>query len=341
MPELRRNIITDDWVIVATERAKRPEDFTDKNRNVSSSVTVSFKENCPFCDGNEGLTPPEVYAVRDGASEANTSGWNVRVVSNKFPALTDVGEVRETTIGIYNTMSGIGAHEVIVETTDYSKSPALLKESEVNTIVDTYVNRYKKLSERKELKYIQIFRNHGKIAGASMEHPHSQIIATPVVPPIVERRLNGAKRYYDHNGKCVFCEILSEEKRDGRRIVFENEDFIVFEPFASKTPFETWIMPKKHNMKFECMDDSTRTSFAKVLRKTLRAMYAGLSDPAYNFVICTPPVNEGTEDKYSHWYVEIVPRLTVAAGFEMGTGIYINVATPEDTASFLRDNIEK
>jgi len=339
MPELRRNIVTDEWVIIATERVKRPEDFSDKNKNVDNSNGLSYKENCPFCKGNEALTPPEIYTIRKDADDIST--WEIRVVPNKFPALTSEGENTRTTIGIYEIMSGVGEHEVIIETSEHDKNPALLDEKAVSVIVDTYVKRYKDISQKTDIKYVQIFRNHGKIAGASLEHPHSQIIATPVIPDIVQRKFDIAKRYYENTCKCIMCDVISEEKRDTRRIIFENEDFLVFEPFASKVPFETWIVPKRHDLTFEHINGLETKSLGHVLSKTLRAIYKGLSDPAYNMVICTLPTDQTKENYYMHWYIQIIPRLTITAGFEMGTGIYINVTTPEDTAYFLRCNIEK
>jgi UDPglucose--hexose-1-phosphate uridylyltransferase len=333
MPEFRQDIITGNWVIVAKERAKRPEDFSEPEKPRKER----FRENCPFCVGNEKQTPPEVYAIREEGAEPDTPGWKVRAVPNKFPALTSNGQVNTGDVGIYRTMSGIGVHEVILETPDHDRSPAYLTEEEIADVIATYRHRHRVLLEDERIQYVSIFRNHGRIAGASLEHPHSQIIATPIVPPLVQHSISSAKDYHDRTGRCVYCHVLEEERKAGVRVVYSNPGFIVFEPFASRTPFETWIMPLRHSPSFGDISDQEIEQLADALGLTLRKIAQGLNDPAYNYMIRTAPtVSEYDGAEYLHWHISILPKLAIAAGFEMGTGIYINTATPEDTAKFLR-----
>lgn len=333
MPEFRQDIITGNWVIVAKERAKRPEDFSEPEKPQKEH----YRENCPFCVGNEGQTPPEAYAVRKDGTEPDTPGWSVRAVPNKFPALTPSGQVVMGDVGIYRTMSGVGAHEVILETPDHDRSPAELGKQELMDVISTYRHRHRALLEDDRIEYVSIFRNHGRSAGASLEHPHSQIIATPIVPPLIQDSISAAKNYHDRTGKCAYCHVLEEERQAGARVVYSNSGFIVFQPFASRTPFETCIMPLRHSPSFGEISDEEIEQLADALGLTLRKIAEGLNDPSYNYMIRTAPtVDEYEGSEYLHWHISIMPKLAIAAGFEMGTGIYINTATPEDTAKFLR-----
>lgn len=337
MPEFRRDPITGKWVIVATERAKRPENFSDKHKQEARKERS--RPDCPFCVGNETLTPPEVHCIRTEGTGPDSPGWCVRTVPNKFPALVPEGDVERAGGGLYATMAGIGVHEVIVETPAHDLSPGQLGTEEVEDIVRAYRDRFRSLAMDNRLRYILIFRNHGRTAGASLEHPHSQLIATPVLPPVVSEELSGAKDYYDRTGHCVYCHMVEEELVNGDRVVFENDRFVAFEPFASRTPFETWIVPKAHSPSFGDISEDEIPEFAEAMRFVLSRMHDGLNDPAYNYLIHTAPVGEPNGyDCYAHWHVEIIPKLAIAAGFELGTGIYINVATPEDTARFLRES---
>ncbi|MGI6519145.1 MAG: galactose-1-phosphate uridylyltransferase [Bacillota bacterium] len=334
MPEFRQDIITGNWVIVAKERARRPEDFSKPEKPHKEH----YRENCPFCVGNEGQTPPEVYAVRRDGSQPDQPGWKVRAVPNKFPALTSNGQVSTGDVGIYRTMSGVGAHEVILETPDHDRSPAELTQQELEDVIATYRHRYRALLEDDRIKYVSIFRNHGRSAGASLEHPHSQVIATPIVPPRIQDSISAANDYHSRTGKCVYCYVLEEEREAGVRVVYSNPGFVVFEPFASRTPFETCIMPLRHSPSFGEISDQEIQQLADALGLTMRKIADGLNDPPYNYVIRTAPIGDEYEDsEHLHWHIRIFPKLAIAAGFEMGTGIYINTATPEDTAKFLRN----
>jgi len=331
MPEYRKDPVVRRWVIIATERAKRPHDFTVPKEEAKGGF-------CPFDYGNEHTTPPEIFAFRPENTEPNSPGWWVRVVPNKFPAVNPDIEIEKYGHGMYDAMAGFGYHEVVVETPEHSSTFALYDDKQAEEIVWAYVKRFRQLRDDKRLKYILIFKNHGALGGASLPHPHSQIIAIPSVPKRVLEELNGAKDYYDYKERCVFCDMISQEKIENRRIVEENEDFIAFAPYASRFPFEVWIAPKVHSHDFGKIEDSQVKTFAIILRNTLKRIYKVLDNPPYNFVIHTSPTYE--EGKiYYHWHVEIMPRLTRVAGFEWGSGFYINPVPPEDAAKYLK-NVE-
>jgi UDPglucose--hexose-1-phosphate uridylyltransferase len=331
MPEYRKDPVVRRWVIIATERAKRPHDFTVPKEEAKGGF-------CPFDYGNEHTTPPEIFAFRPENTEPNSPGWWVRVVPNKFPAVNPDIEIEKYGHGMYDAMAGFGYHEVVVETPEHSSTFALYDDKQAEEVVWAYVKRFRQLRDDKRLKYILIFKNHGALGGASLPHPHSQIIAIPSVPKRVLEELNGAKDYYDYKERCVFCDMISQEKIENRRIVEENEDFIAFAPYASRFPFEVWIAPKVHSHDFGKIEDSQVKTFAIILRNTLKRIYKVLDNPPYNFVIHTSPTYE--EGKiYYHWHVEIMPRLTRVAGFEWGSGFYINPVPPEDAAKYLK-NVE-
>jgi UDPglucose--hexose-1-phosphate uridylyltransferase len=331
MPELRRDPITGEWVIIASERAKRPSDFALHSRGSEPDVS-----RCPFCPGNEAMTPPEIIAFRHPGSQRNAPGWWVRVVPNKFPALAVEGELSKTGVGMYDWMNGVGAHEVIIETPEHGRSLALLDARQVEDVLWAYRARYLDLKKDPRLKYILIFRNHGRVAGASLVHPHSQLIATPMVPGDVAAEMAGAKRYESYRERCVYCDIMRQESSEGTRMVVENDSFIAFEPYASKYPFETWVIPKRHGPSFAAVSAEEQAAFASILGETLRRIHVVLDDPPYNFTIHTAPCDSDERPDY-HWHLEVFPRLTIAAGFEMGTGIYINVTPPEIAAQYLRE----
>jgi len=329
MPELRKDPVIKRWVIIATERAKRPHDFKREKEEIKAGF-------CPFDYGNEHTTPPEIFAFRPPDTEPNTPGWWVRVVSNKFPALNPQLEIERYGVGMYDAMTGFGFHEVIIETPDHFASLATLDYKQVQEVVWAYKIRYNQLKKDDRIKYILIFKNHGRDAGASLQHPHSQLIALPIVPKRVEEELQGSKEYYDYKERCVFCDMIREEKRDKERIIEENEFFVSFAPFASRFPFETWILPKKHNHDFGEITEEEVKFLAKILKNTLYRIYTALDNPPYNMMIHTAPTN-GEGKKHYHWHIEIVPRLTKVAGFEWGSGFYINPTPPENAAKFLRE----
>jgi UDPglucose--hexose-1-phosphate uridylyltransferase len=332
MPELRRDPITGEWVIIASDRAKRPSDFAVRPRGAEVDDTT----HCPFCPGNESLTPPEIIAFRHPGSPRNGPGWWVRVVPNKFPALAVEGELSKTGQGMYDWMNGVGAHEVIIETPEHNRPFAFLDDRQIEDVLWAYRARYLDLKKDPRLKYILFFRNHGRVAGASLSHPHSQLIATPMVPGQVAEEMAGAKRYEGYRDRCVYCDILNQERSEGTRLVAENESFIVSEPYASRYPFETWVLPKRHGPSFAAISAEEQAGFAAILGETLRRVHVTLEDPPYNFTVHTAPCDDDERPDY-HWHVEIFPRLTITAGFEMGTGIHINVTPPEVAAQCLRE----
>ncbi len=327
MPELRYNVITRDWVIIATERAKRPDQF---KRTVPRKAMPVHDPKCPFCPGNEKMTPSATYMVpMDGA-------WRVRVTPNKFAAVSREGERKRTVQGIKRTITGVGIHEVIVETPEHNRTTALLSDSDAETLIETYLNRFKAASDDPRVEQVTIFKNHGEAAGTSLEHPHSQLIATPVITTQLRDRLFSALDHFDEYGECIFCRVLDQELKEQIRIILETEHFVSYIPFADLTPFSLLIMPRRHMACFNEMNDAEAADLARILRRILLKLYRGLGDPDYNYVVRTAPT-ENMGVKYYHWYVSVIPRLTRMAGFEMGSGMFINVSLPEENASFLRE----
>ncbi len=329
MPELRKDPITDRWVIIATDRARRPSDF--------SRETVEFTPGriCPFCTGYETKTPPEVLAIRDSGAP-NHPGWTLRVVPNKFPVLGIEGDLNRQGEGMFDKMVGIGAHEVVIETNVHGETLADMPERQVEHVLWAFRERMRDLRKDRRLRYILVFKNHGAAAGATLEHPHSQLIALPVVPKRVQEELEGARRYFGYKERCVFCDMIRQESKDTSRVVTETDRFVVVEPYAARFPFETHILPRRHQSHFEEMEAGDLHNLAWVLRSTLRKLDRVLERPPYNFIIHTAPVQEASNEFY-HWHIEIMPKLTKVAGFEWGTGFYINPTPPEESAKFLRE----
>jgi UDPglucose--hexose-1-phosphate uridylyltransferase len=327
MPELRQNRFTKEWVIVATERAKRPEELVVKKE---VKPLAPYVAKCPFCPGNEAMAPPEVLRIPDNGA------WRVRVVPNKFAALSREGEVTRKIERSRRTMSGIGIHDVFVDTPDHSLTTALLPDGQVADILSSYLARFKQVSADPRIAHVTIFKNHGVNAGTSLEHPHSQMIATPVISSHVRGRLHEALRHYDEFGECIFCTILQEELTEKVRVVAEGECFVAFEPFASSSPFATHIFPRRHMASYGDIRPDEIQDLARVLKTALAKLYFGLENPDFNYTIRTAPA-ETAGVPYYHWYLSIIPRLTRVAGFELGSGMFINTVLPEAAAEFLRN----
>lgn len=333
MPQLRQDPATKQWVIIATERARRPHEFSQPR---PSLPLPAYKEDCPFCPGNEKMTPPESMAYRENAPP-NSPGWRIRVFPNKFPALVPEGSLtRQEEEGFFRKMDGVGWHEVIVESPQHNLCLPLMSDAQVEEIIRTYHERYLTLREDPRVKLILIFKNHGPRAGTSLEHPHSQILAMPIVPLTIRYRFEKAASHFDDQGTCVYCDILREGLRVRTRLILESENFAVFHPFASRAPFETWIIPKVHHASFGAISTAEIKEFAHVLKRILGKLYRGLNNPDYNFIIHTAPIKDEQEE-YFHWHLQIIPRLVTPAGFELGTGMFINTALPEETAAFIRE----
>jgi UDPglucose--hexose-1-phosphate uridylyltransferase len=330
MPEVRLNHITGDWVIIATERAKRPEEFVRKKEKKEVPVYVA---TCPFCPGNEDQTPSETFSLKGPDGK-----WSVRSVVNKFSALTPEGEIVKNKTDFKQYISGVGLHEVIIETPEHNKTTALLPLSHIEQILIAYKNRQLAFYEDPRVEHVIIFKNHGIEAGTSLEHPHSQIVGTPVFPGQIMNRLGEAIRnyYYVDFGECLYCTYMNGEIREGERIVSENESFIAFVPYAALSPFHIWIFPKRHSACYGHITEIELVRLAGILKDILLRLYIGLENPDFNYVVRSLST-QGADAKYFHWYISVVPRITQNAGFELGTGMYINTALPEDSARFLRE----
>ena len=327
MSELRYNIISKDWVVIATERAKRPLDFAKPKKDVQAMP--ERKDTCPFCPGNEGDRSDETFCLGD------KNNWLARSIYNKFPAFSPAENVVRTNDGIYHSLSGYGVAEVIIEHRRHDLCTALMSDEEVENVIKVYKARYVAIQKMKDIEAIVIFRNHGPGAGTSIEHPHSQMIATPIVPPQTRNRIESATRFYDNTGACIFCRTIEEELKAKKRIVLETEKFAAFMPYASAAPFITWIFPRRHMSSFADIDDAEMKDLAHNLRTVLAKLYQGLNNPDFNYTIRCAPVKE-SESEYFHWGLNIVPRISQPAGFELGSGIFINTALPEESAEFLR-----
>jgi UDPglucose--hexose-1-phosphate uridylyltransferase len=331
MPELRKDPVVGRWVIISTERSRRPTNF-------EPAPVVKSTGFCPFCPGNEDKTPPEVYALRPGGGPPNGPGWRVRVVPNKFPALQIEGTLDRRGEGLYDKMNGVGAHEVVIETPDHAVDLADLPVAHVAEVLEAYRARVVDLSRDRRLRYVLIFKNHGANAGATLEHTHTQLIATPIIPRILQEELDGSRRYFELKERCVFCDIVAQETAagNGRRVVATSERFVALAPFAPRFPFETWILPRRHDAAYQMVaDEGELLDLARLLKDVLMRLNLALDRPPYNFVIHTSPVSDG-DLEYYHWHIEIMPKLTRVAGFEIGSGFYINPTPPEDAAQFLR-----
>lgn len=330
MPELRKDPVLGRWIIIAKERSKRPTDFAVEQHRSKGGF-------CPLCPGNEKTTPPEVLVYGRGpGGYANSSGWQVRVVPNKYPALIIEGDLDKEGEGLYDRMNGIGAHEVIIESPGHDDRFAYLPPDKMALVFMAYRDRIKDLSQDDRFRYVMVFKNNGRAAGASLEHSHSQLVALPILPRMVVSELEGSQSYYQYKDRCIFCDIIRQEISMKIRLVCENEGFVTLAPFAPRTPFEMWIMPKRHNSSYTEQDDHALVGLSEIFSETLRRLDACIPGVPYNFVLHTQPLRSRLLEHY-HWHFEIVPKLTSIAGFEWGSGFYINSMPPEDTCTYLRE----
>lgn len=329
MPELRKDPITGRWVIISTERRKRPSAFR------LQQVCPLPDMVCPFCEGHEQYTPKEVLSYRR-AGGPNGPGWDVRVVPNKFPALEVEGNLDRQGDGLFDKMNGVGAHEVIIETPVHTETLATMPAAAVERVLWAYRERVLDLKQDKRFRYILIFKNHGEAAGASLDHSHSQLIALPVIPRNVRDEISGARRHFELKERCVYCDIIRQEVNDRVRVISENTDFVAVSPYAPRFPFETWLLPKRHGSNFEDAPRHEYEGLARMLKETLLRMNKALESPPFNLIIHSAPFMEAAGEYY-HWHLEIMPKLTKVAGFEWGTGFYINPTAPEEAAEVLRE----
>jgi len=329
MPEIRRNLVTGEWVIIATERARRPEDF---RRGAAVRPTAAHETDCPFCPGNEDRTPAPTFTL-PGRAEGS---WRVRAVNNKFAALQEEGEASRHGDGYTLAMNGVGRHEVIVETPLHNRALALQPPSAVADVVGAYRERMREFYADPRVEHVIVFKNYGESAGTSLEHPHSQVVGTPIVPGQVRDRLEAAMRYAADHGRCMYCHTLDSELEAGDRIVDANASFVAFIPYAALSPFHLWVYPRRHDAYFADTTDTEVADLASILSRLLGRVRNALDDPDYNIVVRSLSPQERAV-RYGHWYLSLVPRVTRSAGFELGTGMFINTALPEASAAFLRD----
>ncbi len=341
--ELRKDYLLNRWVVIATERSRRPTDFA-KQRTENAKTSV-----CPMCVGNEQMTPPavllyvkdngKIVQAKDPLEGERPKNWLVRSIPNLYPAFGPPKQPEDSTqiFKKENLGNAIGAHEVIIESPNHDEDPADAELPQLGLVIQAYVDRLKELSSKPYVKHVSIFRNYGQEAGASLSHAHSQIIATPIVPPIVQEELDASKAYFEKKGRCVFCDIIEREAK-GPRLIWENSDFIVFTPYASITPMTFWIVPKKHSANILNLTESELNDFARTIKASLKALKELVNDPPYNYGFHLA-INREAEGYY-HWHLEVYPKLSIWAGFEITTGTYINTVTPETAAESLRKTIQ-
>jgi len=331
MHELRKDPILGRWIIISTERKKRPQDFVS---NIPTISQYEFRHDCPFCPGNESMTPPEVLAYREDG-ERDSVGWRVRVVPNKYPALDTNGEPDKKGMGIYDIINGIGAHEVVIETPIHNATFGCLPKEQIESYLWAVKERMVDLMTDMRMQYIMVFKNHGTAAGATLEHPHSQIIALPIVPKRISEELAGCRTHYELKERCIYCDILNQEIFDGRRIVLNTNNFMVLTPFASRFPYEVWVIPKRHIPSFTDTSLEELDELSTVLKDTISRLEKVLDNPPYNYMLHTTPCHMKNLTYY-HWHIEVIPKVANVAGFEWGTGFYINPVPSEDAAEHLK-----
>ncbi len=320
MSELRQDPITHDWVIINPDRAKRPED-----KGATSPA-------CPFCPGNEHLTPEPVDCFTDG------DRWTVRVVPNKFPALSPQSQAVEAIAGKagWRRIPGYGYHEVIIDSPDHQLSIGTLPEQHVRKIVEMYLRRYHAMCGAEgPVRQVVLFRNHGRRAGTSLAHPHSQIVATPVVSPEIRWRLSEEMEFFDATGRCGLCHVLEKELAAGVRIVHVTQHFVTLVPYAARVPYHIQLIPRRHHPTFAEVRPAELDELAQHLNRALGIYRRRLHDPDYNLVVVTPPLDQ-LHRLANHWFVDVLPRTTTPAGFELGSRINVNIQTPEQAAAELR-----
>lgn len=322
MPELRQNLATKEWVIIATDRAEQPEKF--KSLRKAGAPVPELVDKCPFCPGNEKLSSPETFVLGD------KSKWKVRAVQNKFPALVPAAPQPASQQTVYRCLPGEGAHEVIVDSPSHRGHPAELSRRQMVDLLSVYKDRFNAFLENEKVSLTLLFKNHG----AGSDHPHSQLIGSSVVPSNIRHRMDEAQKYFDQHSACVFCKMIDEERRQGVRVLADTENFCAFVLYAALSPFHIWILPKRHTASFGEATPKEIENLAEVMQTILKKFYVGLNNPDYNYVIQSTPLDRGTKDAF-HWYVSLVVRLSRVAGFELGSGMYLNNVIPEEAARFL------
>ncbi|HEY7659745.1 MAG TPA: galactose-1-phosphate uridylyltransferase [Actinomycetota bacterium] len=330
MSTLRQDPTTRQWAILATRRGDRPHEPVV----IPRPQLPEHEDTCPFCPGNEDQTPPEILRVPG-------SDWMVRVVPNMFAALTGAGPAERSGDRMFREMPGLGSHEVVIETPRHDGRMDELDPADVSLVVRVWLERYRTLIASPDVRAVVVFKNFGALAGTSLTHPHSQIVATPVFLPRLLRRLNVASRYYDENGVCVYDDVIAAEQTAADRIVLEQGGFVAFEPWAAQSPFETWIAPTFHQGSFGDLADEHVDDLAEILVRTLTALRGAAGDPDFNLVLYSAPTNGWDSDRVFHWHLKLIPRISTQAGFEIGSAMSINTLAPEDAAEALRAALER
>lgn len=329
MPELRKDPVLGRWIIISRERRKRPTDFLVEKAKTSGGF-------CPLCPGNESSTPKEILTFSANGEHNVKENWQVRIVPNKYPALVIEGELDKQGEGLYDKMNGIGAHEVIIETPNHEESFSNINVENMALVFKAYKERILDLEKDPRFRYVMIFKNYGKAAGASLEHSHSQLIALPILPRMLVSELSGATSYYQYKERCVYCDIIRQEVQQDVRVVCQNDSFITITPFAPRTPFEMWVLPKAHASAYCNLTEEQLYSLAEIFKETLERLNSCIPNVPFNFVLHTQPLRAGDLEHF-HWHFEIVPKLTSIAGFEWGSGFYINPMPPEEAAQYLKE----
>jgi len=328
MAEIRQDPASGRWVIIATERSARPHDFQNRREPPKGGF-------CPFCEGNEDRTPPEVYAVRPAGSRPNGPGWKVRVVPNKYPALRLDASAAEDASELHHAVAGVGAHEVIIESPQHVITPPEMLTEDYAEVMRTYWVRTRALSEDPRLTYVLVFKNVGDVAGASLQHSHSQLIAVPVTPKRVLEEMARCAEHHAQSGSCLFCHLLEREEREQVRVIRQTGRFVAISPFAARFPFEMWVLPRQHVEHFHDTPQDAAVELAGLMQDVLARLDVALQEPPYNFAVHTSPLGDQAQGCY-HWHIEVIPRVTRVAGFEWGSGFYINPMEPERAAEYLR-----
>lgn len=335
MHELRKDPLMSRWVAVLSD-SKSPEEYNLLAEEVRES-------DCRFCSGREGETPPEIAAIRKDGAYHNRPGWWVRVIPSTKPILQVEGDLGRKGVGMYDKMNSIGANEILIETPEHNKKPEDMGFEQMVRIVTLYRDRIADLEKDPRMRYVLIYKNSGKEAGAIYSHPHSQIIATPIIPKRVKEELDGAKQYFAYKERCIFCDIMREELRYEQRIIFETKNFIAFCPYAQRFSFEFWMMPKRHFCAFQDIHPDEIEDFGLILSSVMKKLGTIFKNPPYNYIIHTAPNRMPRRNHWHtlgedfHWHMEVMPRLTRVSGFEWGSGFYVVSTSPEDAARYLRE----
>lgn len=329
MPQLRKDPILKQWVIIAPERSRRPDQFK------SPPVVTDEAGPCPFCEGNEAMTPAETLAFRKAGTKADQPGWWVRVVPDRKPILVPEGECEREGKGMFDVMNAIGIHELVIESNRHDQSLHLAPTDQVREVVWAYKQRLLELKKNPRFKHLMVVKNSGH-GNSSYHHSHSHIVATPIIPKRVEEEIDGAREYYHYHDRCIYCDIIRQEVENPYRVITSDSLFIAFCPFASRFPFEIQIVPRSHQPFFETIDSEQTSGFAAMLQQCLKRLQALLPNVPYNYILHTSPCSDSYRD-FFHWHLEIITKLTRVAGFEWGSGFYINPTSPEDAARQLRE----